>query len=147
MTYEERLLAIKASYDLIKKGGHVVVVETPNRLWYRDSHTSLENFFHWLPDKMAMDYAKFTSREYFNSAFNNRSDESLLSLARWGRGVSFHEFAIALGDAKKVKVASSMQSFLGYPEHRYKQLMKKIGPPGIDEGFYDEYLYIALSEP
>jgi len=146
MTYDERLQAIKASYGLIKRGGYVVVVETPNRLWYRDSHTSLDYFFHWLPDELAMDYAKFTPRKFFNTEFENRprSDKSLISLARWGRGVSFHEFVIALGDAKKVKVASSMQSFLCMPEPKFKQLIKQVGPPDIDDGFYDEYLYIAL---
>jgi len=147
MTYNERLRAIKASYDLIKENGYVVVAETPNRLWYRDSHTGLECFFHWLPDEAAMDYAKFIPREHFNSEFEKRSGESLISFARWGRGVSFHEFVIALGDAKKVKVASSMQSFFGFPEHQYKQLIKKVGPPNIDDGFYDEYLYIALVNP
>jgi len=147
MTYPERLRAIKASYDLIKQGGHVVVVDTPNRLWYRDFHTSRDCFFHWLSDEIAMDYAKFTPRMGFSSCFAIRSDESLTVLARWGRGVSYHEFVIALGDPKKVKVASSMRAFLGRSEHQFKQLMKKIGPPDIDEGFYDENLYLALSEP
>jgi len=147
MTHNERLRAIKASYKLLKKGGYVVVIDTPNRLWYRDTHTSTDYFFHWLSDELAMDYAKFTPRKYFNSDFENRSEKSLMALARWGRGVSFHEFVIALGDAKKVKMASSMQSFFGFRKHKYQRLIKAVGPSNIDDGFYEKDLYIALADP
>jgi len=147
MTHNERQQAIKASYDIIKKGGHIVVIGAPNRLWYRDTHTSLDVFFHWLSDEVAMDYARFTPREPFNAGFDDRCEESLISLARWGRGASFHEFIIALGDAKKIRVASSMQSFFGFPKRRYQRFIKAVGPLNIDDGFYDEYLNIALMHP
>jgi len=35
--------------------------------------------------------------------------------------------------------------FLCLPEPKFKQLIKQAGPPDIDDGFYDEDLYIALS--
>jgi S-adenosylmethionine-dependent methyltransferase len=93
-----------------------------------------------------MDYAKFTARELFNSAFDSRAEDALINLARWGRGVSFHEFVIALGSMEKVKVVSAMQSFLGERKRLYEYFLKHKGPGGIHEGFYKEYLYIALKK-
>jgi len=168
MTHNERIRSIQAAYELVKENGHVVLLETPNRLWFADVHTSGDPFFHWLSDECAMDYAQFTPRESFHFAFEDRADDSLTKLARWGRGVSFHEFVIALGGMEKVKVASSMWSFLdrrdyksflrkaahsffgilgkGGQNRRYRHFLKQVAPNGIHEGFYAEWLYIALKK-
>jgi S-adenosylmethionine-dependent methyltransferase len=92
-----RVEALRAAWELLKAGGHLVVIETPNRLWYRDSHTSLALFFHWLPDDLALRYASRTARDGFNNL--PASDPAAMrdALVWWGRGVSYHEFELALG--------------------------------------------------
>ena len=44
MTLNERLSALREAWNSLAPGGFLVVDETPNRLWYFDSHTSLEHF-------------------------------------------------------------------------------------------------------
>ncbi|GAI97568.1 unnamed protein product, partial [marine sediment metagenome] len=48
MTLEERISSMKTTYDILPYGGLWSIIETPNRLWYYDSHTSLLPFFSWL---------------------------------------------------------------------------------------------------
>ena len=166
MTHRERVQAIQTAYELIRDNGIVSVVECPNRLWFKDTHTSFTPFFHWLSDECAMDYAKFTPRESHVSDFKNNTDSSPLEFARLGRGVSFHEFVIALGGMENVKVVSHMQAFLdrklirrlarkalivvrtllGNQIYKYQRLLMKVGPNGIHEGFYEENLDIALKK-
>lgn len=97
MTHQERIASLRAAWGLIRPGGHLVVVDSPNRLWFFDNHTSFTNFFHWLPDDLAVEYARHTPRAGFNNEFPGDISDAPLRLARWGRGVSFHEFEIALG--------------------------------------------------
>lgn len=148
MTYKERLQIIRDAYDLIKSDGVIVVTGCPNRLWYFDHHTSHSHFFNWLNDDLAIDYAKYTNRLFFNTNKNfiEHDEKAVEGLYRWGRGVSFHEFVVALDGIDKIKVISSMQNFLGYPDSEYKLLLKKLGPQGIHEAFYNDSLYIALKK-
>lgn len=156
MTYEERIQSIRAACNIVKKNGYVVVIETPNRLWIKDFHTSLCEFFHWLPDEVAIDYAKFTDRANFNESFNNlkmfsrsfhdsSAKDEVLPFLRWGRGVSYHEFQIALNRKEPLTIASSMSSFFNHPWDSYKIELKKYGPSYIHDAFYDPDLNIALS--
>lgn len=96
MTYRERLASLRSAWSLLSPGKYLAVCDTPNRLWYYDEHTSLQNFFHWLPDEIAVDYAARTPREKFNVDFLSYSDDPTTRLQRWGRGVSYHDFEIAL---------------------------------------------------
>jgi len=143
MTYAERLTTIKAAYDMLGSNHqYIVVSNTPNRLWHTDTHTSLEPFYHWLPDNMAVDYAKLTRREDFKNLFDG-TEESPVTLARWGRGVSYHEFEIAAGRGN-LEVISSMKDFLDKPDDLFKTFLKMKGPRHISDGFYEENLDIAL---
>ncbi len=150
MIFTERINSIRAAFKMIHTGGHVVLVEIPNRLWYMDSHTSLEPFYNWLPNDVAMEYAKFTSRKYFNQGFDSTNEKDALNFARQGRGVSYHEFEIALGGRENIKVESSMQSFQNASEdpfaNPFKKLLQLAGPSDIHEGFYNEYLNISLRQ-
>lgn len=113
MTHSERILSLKTAWDHIQPNGILSVVDTPNRLWFWDHHTALLPFYNWLPDGLAIDYAGFSSRDSFRSAFDSKSQsESELLLARLGRGVSYHEFEIALGELKNLNVVSCSQEFL-----------------------------------
>jgi len=144
MTFDERINALRAAFEMLKPGGNVVLVEIPNRLWYIDEHTSKEPFYNWLPDLLAMEYSRYTQRKVFNNGFDAVSEVDVLNFARWGRGVSYHEIEIALGGKDRFRVRSSLGEFLKLPESTFKRLLKMIGPSGMHEGFYDPWLYIAL---
>lgn len=146
MTFEERIQSLRAAFQMLKPGGNVIFVEIPNRLWYFDSHTSLEPFFDWLPDKVAMEYSRYTVREVFNHGFDVANEKDVLNFSRWGRGVSYHEIEIALGGKNSFEVVSSLSSFLKLPENAYKRFLRMAGPKGIHEGFYEPYLYVAMHQ-
>src|SRR5271157_4032191 len=74
MTIRERLDAIRSAWHVLKPGACLVVVNSPNRLWHTDVHTSLEPFYHWLPDDLAYPYSRLTTRANFNSRFVDDSD-------------------------------------------------------------------------
>ena len=100
-TTEERIATIATCWQLLKPGGLLVVVETPNLLQYFDFHTSLLPFCHLLPTDMYARYAQFSPRNGFNNAFRNADslakEELDLAITRWGRGASYHDFELALG--------------------------------------------------
>jgi SAM-dependent methyltransferase len=100
----ERLATLKTCWNLLRPGGLLVVADTPNRLGWHDFHTSWLPFFDALPDDLALRYADRSPREDFRNeiaAARAKSDiDARLSLARMGRGVSYHEFELALGDVE-----------------------------------------------
>ena len=63
MTYSERMAALKAAWLSVRPDGYLVIVDSPNRLWFFDNHTAMVNFFHWLPDELASAYAKRAPRD------------------------------------------------------------------------------------
>jgi 2-polyprenyl-3-methyl-5-hydroxy-6-metoxy-1,4-benzoquinol methylase len=136
MTITERLSSLRDAWKMLSSDGLLVVVETPNRLWYFDGHTSLLPFFHWLPDELAFLYSKFSSRENFRELYNDYNATSEDHFLRRGRGVSFHEFDIAIGRATNLKVISSLSTFEGIRyklkksslERQYKSILMRIYP-------------------
>lgn len=111
MIHRERLTAMTATWNMLAPGACWCVIEAPNRLWYKDTHTSLLPFFMWLPDDLAFDYARFSPRDGFRNQYPTRTDEAMLAFLRRGRGVSFHEFDLTLGPASGLDVISSKAEF------------------------------------
>ena len=147
MTYAERLKTIKASYDLIRDNQYIVLCAAPNRLWHTDTHhlTIREPFYYWLPDDLAIDYAKYTKKAY---AYDEDREKNVEKLHRWAaRGVSYHEFEVAIGRGN-LRIASVMEDFHGISiaDELYKMCLKMQGPDHIDDGFYNEFLNIALEK-
>jgi len=106
MTHSERQASLVAAWRMLEPGAALIVVDTPNRLWYFDNHTALCPFFHWLPDDVAVDYAPHSNRPDFAAALKAPGgDAPLLTLARWGRGVSFHDFQLAIGPLDHLRVS------------------------------------------
>jgi len=108
MTHDERQLAIRSIWDSLNPGTLLAVIETPNRLWWFDGHSSFLPFFHWLPDDVALQYAQHSPREPYNSAFKPGDPEDEMHFLRQGRGVSFHDFELALGRLDAIDVVSSL---------------------------------------
>jgi 2-polyprenyl-3-methyl-5-hydroxy-6-metoxy-1,4-benzoquinol methylase len=149
MTFEERLASIEVAWKLLNRGGVLVVIEAPNRLWFFDDHTSMSPFFLWLPDDVAARYAAYTPREDYNSSPHTDPVE----FARWGRGVSFHDFVLALGiPAERLPVRSCMHEFLDLPRWKnhtrdgnYLRILRRLAP-NVPKGFFFSYLDIALQK-
>jgi S-adenosylmethionine-dependent methyltransferase len=150
MIHEERIIALKDTWNMLKPGALWVVIDTPNRLWFFDEHTSALPFFHWLPDELAFKYSKFSPRKEFSEIYREYSKEVGLHFLRRGRGLSFHEFDLAIGNSKKLNVVSSKKQYEKYSwirtkkiERRYKRILKNVYP-GLHEGFYEKNLELII---
>src|SRR6267142_217648 len=104
MTIQERLSAMRASWEMLSAGDLWCVIETPNRLWYYDAHTSLLPFHMWLPDELAFEYSQFSPRDNYRELYREYDEEAKLHFLRRGRGVSFHEFALTMKPLNALKI-------------------------------------------
>jgi 2-polyprenyl-3-methyl-5-hydroxy-6-metoxy-1,4-benzoquinol methylase len=116
LTVSERLAVLRLAREVVEPGGAIVVCETPNRLIYFDHHTAQMPFFHLLPDELALEYYPRSQREDFRSALDAAAQRGraagLEAIARWGRGVSFHEFEVAFDDLSQHVLASNYDPLL-----------------------------------
>ena len=158
MTLDERIVAIKSTWEMTRPGGIWCVVETPNRLWFYDGHTSFENFYHWLPDQLAKRWGTRSRRKFFSSALSVDPEISDTDFARWGRGASFHEFDLALGDSRDLNIVSNKIDFLRRRNpilfaysllsraREYERFLETLEPE-INPGFFRQYLDLAIRKP
>ncbi len=157
MTLDERLAALSHTWQALKPGSWLVIVETPNRLWWYDSHTALLPFYLWLPDDLAVHYAKYSERRPFNQQVASPPSESMmLLLARIGRSASYHEFQLALGDLSGLEIRG-MGGWLrrnpvtwakwAMADCGFQRALTRRGPPGIAPAFYEPWLDLAIRKP
>ena len=156
MTFDERTRTLRSAWAMLQPGGLLVIADTPNRLWYYDDHTTFENFFHWLPDDVAAAYALRVTRTGFTDDMHQ--PDALLRLARWGRGVSYHDLTIALDDdATKYFVSGEWEYrrrrdpdyaswWATTTEGKFHETLKAIAPT-IPSGFLETELAICLRKP
>lgn len=136
MTHEERLAAIADTWPLVKPGGHWCIVGTPNRLWHFDYHTSFLPFYFWLPDDLAYAYSDRSPRAGFNDRYRPPGDpESRLDFLRRGRGVSYHEFELALGSFDGVSFPRGLAA-----HHRHRQPLRRLKHACTLDGKYERLL-------
>lgn len=158
MTIEERLVALREAWTRLEPGGLLTVVETPNRLWPFDSHTSQLPFFSWLPYELAYRYAGFSPRVGFGDQYGVGSDLRMEPFLRRGHGVSFHEFDLAVGDHKVIGVKSCMQTYrrredllrwIAWSASRHGHTERVIASysPGTDRAWFQPFLYLTLEKP
>jgi 2-polyprenyl-3-methyl-5-hydroxy-6-metoxy-1,4-benzoquinol methylase len=148
MTMPERLTGLPGLWALLKPGARLAVVETPNRLWFHDHHTSLLPFFNWLPDDLAFAYSRFSGREQFKDDYRIPTEEKMHEFLRQGRGVSFHEFDVAIGTHE---VETSFSSYFGLRHTglrspraaRFKQTLRSVRPD-LHDGWFEPSLDIML---
>jgi S-adenosylmethionine-dependent methyltransferase len=157
MTHAERIEAMRDTWQALPEGALWCVIETPNRLWYFDDHTSRLPFFNWLPDELAFAYSRFSPREPFRSSYRNQSADTMESFLRHGRGVSFHEFDVAIADSSTLDVVSSLPLWLKKPglfglrelARRYKhkaRLERTLAShrPDLHLGFFQPFLDLII---
>lgn len=148
MTLPERMEALPALWNLLARGAWLAIVGTPNRLWYFDFHTALMPFFNWLPDDLAFAYSKFSEREKFKDEFRVNNPAQMLDFQRKGRGVSYHEFDLAIGTHE---VFSSFSTFYGsrytllrsMRARRFKSLLRSFRPD-LHDGWFEPSLDILM---
>lgn len=157
MTVQERISAMRATWEMLSDGGLWCVIETPNRLWYYDAHTSLLPFFMWLPDELAFEYSRFSPRDNYRELYRQHTDESKLHFLRRGSGVSFHEFEISMKPLRALRIKSSLNvtnkerglmrlaKWRFSNEYRYISLLRKIAPE-LHEGFLQSFLYLIIEK-
>ena len=109
MLHDERIAALGQAWSLLPTTGLLTVIETPNRLWPYDSHTSRLPYFSWLPDDVAFAVAPSSPRPQFGGDHYHDVHAQLTNFLRRGRGMSFHEFDLAIGDHRDLLVRSCMQ--------------------------------------
>jgi len=160
MTYAERISALRAAWGLLEVNGYLCIIETPNRLWYFDPHTTLTNFFHWLPDPVACAYSRFVPRKGFRESLGDGEldAETAIRLARWGRGVSYHEIEIAIRPLEELPDIYDMSAFLREVdeeralqwaesfERDYERLLTRI-EPRVNAAFYQAWLNVLVKKP
>ena len=130
---------------MLSPGAFLSVCDTPNRLWFHDGHTAFQNFYHGLPDDVAIDYAARTPRSGFNADFaNGGGDDSVTRLARWGRGVSYHDFEIALDVSISDLAVDGEWAFRRAANAgRFHRLLGSIAPE-IPEAFLEEEIAVMI---
>ncbi len=154
LTIEERITAMRDTWNMLKAGDFWAVIETPNRLWYHDDHTSRLPFFMWLPDDLAFQYSRFSPHIGFSEHFRDMTDASMLDFLRQGRGVSFHEFELAMAPMKELNIVSDISSFqrrrnmlnwLWQTKHysHYRSFLSKVSP-AASHGFNEITLDIII---
>lgn len=157
MTYAERLTAMRATWAGLKPGALWCSIETPNRLWWFDEHTSFLPFYNWLPDELAFDYSRYSPREPLRSSYRERTEETYTSFLRHGRGVSYHEFDLTMKDAAQLDVVSSLSQWLkpdglfGWRalkrlrkrKYRYERLIASLRPD-LHRGWFQPYLDLII---
>jgi 2-polyprenyl-3-methyl-5-hydroxy-6-metoxy-1,4-benzoquinol methylase len=153
MTHAERMKSLKSAWGLTKPGGYLSVCDAPNRLWFHDIHTAGQNFFHWLPDDLAVAYAARTPRPGFNAA-----KLDTVELARWGRGVSFHDFEAALDiDVRELKVTGEWEyrraqspwwaeAWRQTANGRFHEFLCSVSPD-IPVAFLEEEIALLIQKP
>jgi len=154
MTTTERLSSLRQAWDLLAPGGHLGVIEAPNRLWFSDGHTSQLPFFNWLPDDLAFLYAPFSSRQNFRELYGAEPVESVEHFLRRGRGVSYHEFSLTIGPVESLDVSESLAAYLRRrdlirmprPVRRYREFLMHQAPE-VPPAFFEEYLDLLIRRP
>jgi len=151
MTVPERLASLRTAWELLDPRGYLGVIEAPNRLWMSDVHTSQLPFFNWLPDELAFAYAPFSPRENFRELYGTDPQESMEHFLRRGRGVSYHEFEVAIGPVADLEVSEALAKFvrrrslrrLRRDERRFQCLLQN-QVPHVPAAFFEEFLDLLI---
>lgn len=158
LTLEERRPALRAAWQLTRRGGALAIFEAPNRLWWFDFHTSDLPFYHWLPDDYAIPYARWSPRPSMVELYADADpgDPAVrLDFARRGRGVSYHDVELALGALPTLRVAGNLFDWMRRRDPlfalrwalsrdgRYQRALRAVAPT-VPRAFLEPGLSMAL---
>jgi 2-polyprenyl-3-methyl-5-hydroxy-6-metoxy-1,4-benzoquinol methylase len=151
MSQVERQCSLASAWSILPAGGLLAIIETPNRLWFFDHHTSRLPFYHWLPDDLAFVYSRFSPKEVFKDSYREPNAEMMDHFLRRGRGVSYHEIDVAIAPTQTLETVSSLNSHFGWRRRirmstlarRYKALLRRIRAD-LHEGWFDPDLDVLI---
>lgn len=160
-TLAERLDTIATAWDLLRPGGLFIIGDSPNRLTWMDHHTSLLPYFHCLPDELAILYAHKSPRGEFVKQFPKPDGPAvpgtaatLGKLARWGRGISYHEFELMLGELGELVIGDSFDPEILDAPHREISLEERAlfafaahHSPHVPPAFLRRSIEVILQKP
>ena len=155
-TYRERIDLLRRVWDMLAPGGLLVIGDTPNRLSYWDHHTAWMPFFNSLPHELAIDYIDRSPRNGHIAAVKRAKEKSLDAaveqLIRLGRGISHHEFELAIGDVGQYVVGDGFDpeplSYYGVGlETRILYTYAKLKKLNIHPAFLRSTLDLILQKP
>lgn len=155
MTVDERLDALRQGWALLAPGATMAIIETPNRLWPFDSHTSELAYFNWLPDEVALSYFGRSPREGLRSTYEDPAEE-LVAFQRLGRAMSFHELDLAIGDHGAPISCMQIERRRRNPIRRLAWTCSSSGSverslrrfaPTRDRAWFQPFLYLAFQKP
>jgi 2-polyprenyl-3-methyl-5-hydroxy-6-metoxy-1,4-benzoquinol methylase len=160
MTVKERLSAIRLAWPRLKAGCYLAVCETPNRLWWYDSHTSMLPFFNWLPDDLAVEYSTHSNRRLFSELYQHQpiDDSMRLKLSRWGRGASYHEFELSIPELHKANISCMniwlrkrnplrWAKYIASGDQRFARTLARSSGKNIHPAFCQDNLNLAIQKP
>ena len=164
MLWNDRKSALKKAWELLPPSGYLIIIDTPNRLFFYDGHTTDLPFYNWLPDDISFEYIKNIRNHFLNHVDSNISKRELLLK---GRGISFHELEISLSKPMHdIKVIDSLNEYQNREQkifnliktfHRvlrlkdksielsYTQLMAKY-QPNLHTGFFQPYINMIFQK-
>ena len=100
---EERPLILPLLWNQVKKGGHLFLDQTPYRYFPIELHTTMLPFINYLPDSLALAYAKTFSKRIDRS-------ETWESLLRQGiRGATEKEIGNLLTGSRKLECTGDLR--------------------------------------
>lgn len=169
MTLKHRILALRTAWEILPIGGLIIILDTPNCLFFYDGHTSGLPFHHWISDELAYRYIEINPNSIFQSEsflveLNNAKMDEFIS---WGRSVSYHDLEVSM--KKSINSFNFMESLSSYEDKQYYyekkivSIFKKIRfqkesftdryiklmseyQPKIDPAFFRPYLNIIIQK-
>ncbi len=147
---DERLPVLETMWSTLRSRGIMVIYDTPNRLYAYDIHSFRLPFFNWLPDDLALLYASRTPRTELLGTLAQATLPKE-ALYRIGRGVSYHEFDLAIGLSEFEVIADGYSNLLthrsisdcfeGMLLHFFERYC-----PHVPPGFSKQYLEMVLQK-
>jgi SAM-dependent methyltransferase len=123
----QRRAVLRELWRVLRKDGLLVIFGTPNRLWFKEYHTSNLLFVNYLP----LNIAVFLARRFSRRVSVDQSKEELLS--EGFRGCTYWEIAGALPNAvclnnvfRRKDLSAGIQSWRGDADSRLRKWMIEI---------------------
>lgn len=144
---------LKASWSRLKPGGWLCVIDTPNRFCPIDHHTSYLPFFSSLPIDVRIAYSAKSPRAEFGQSFANPGKDDVNRMIRWGCGISYHEFEIAIDEDIHENIIADgwepeINAALGIlPEDTFIENQMTSFAPHVNRAFARRALYFVLRKP
>jgi len=107
------------TWKILPIGGMIIIIDTPNTLFYYDGHTSGLPFHHWISDELAYRYIEINPSSIFRSEnyINEVNDAQMKEFINWGRSVSYHDLEISFN--RPITFIKILSTLCNYENEKY----------------------------